>query len=235
MNQELNADAPGLLVGRYSLILTEPSHAEHHLLLTIHFEGNDKPGLGDTVALTLYLTSDADEWDGQPPAMPDPWTAICEYPSGLGDPGYVEIGGGRYLPEVLQGRGLGTLMQSILVAWTLDYDCAPVSELTLAGEDATTEEAIARRHRFWSNFGITFVDNEQGNHQVSAPMSSCNLVTPPLPSFSRDGWHLTVPEELHCAFGLVHKTFRAPPASARWMTPDRWRGGHAIPHLTPQS
>ncbi|TFZ45279.1 hypothetical protein E5C33_10850 [Stenotrophomonas maltophilia] len=205
---DLKVNAPDSLVGEYQLVLTSPSQVQHRLQLTAHYTGENKPGPGDTVALTLHLSCDAAGWVGQPLDMPDPWTAVCEYPSGLGDLGYVEIGGGRYLPKLLRGRGLGTLMQSILVAWTLDHVSAPVSELTLAGEDATTKTAIDRRHRFWTNFGITFADSEQGDYQVSVPMCSCNLVTPPLPSFNRKGWCLTFPDELRAAFGLVHRTWR---------------------------
>lgn len=96
------------------------------------------------------------------------------------------------------------MMQSMLVAWVLRQPCVPLGELTLVGEDTTGEEAIERRWSFWKSFGITFADNNNGTHQVSAQMSSWDLVTPPMPSFHKEGWSLKVPEDLHEVFGLKH-------------------------------
>lgn len=191
----------------FPLILIDQHQASHHLRLEAQFWGNPDPDSGDVAGLDLHLIYQDGSLATLLEATPTLWRAQCDYPIEGGDEGHVEIGlPRRELPPLLVGRGLGTLMQSMLVAWVLEQPCAPLGQLTLAGEDATSEAAIERRWRFWTSFGIAFTDSQDSTHKVSVPMSSWALKTPLMPSFHREGWQLSIPEDLKDVFGLTHST-----------------------------
>jgi hypothetical protein len=190
---------------KYALTLHEPSQVEHRLQLEVHFLGT--PDSSDTIGLDLHLLYQHGPLADQLKQTSTVWSAQYEHADGEWYPGHVDIAARlRYLPDPLIGRGLGTLMQSYLVAWVLRLPCVPVVELTLTGEDATSEPAVERRLQFWTNFGIAFVNSGDGTHQISVPMSSCALKTPSPPPVTRDGWRLTIPTELLVVFDQKHST-----------------------------
>lgn len=52
------------------------------------------------------------------------------------------------------------------------------------------------------NGQLILIDQDQASHHLR--LSSWALKTPLMPSFHREGWQLSIPEDLKDVFGLTH-------------------------------
>jgi hypothetical protein len=90
-------------------------------------------------------------------------------------------------PECLQGNGIGTYMQGLVVAFVKRYPEAVIQPIKLSSEQAYGENT-ARRYRFYKSFGLKFhdeiMDLESGR---SIPMPASELLVP-------ETWKATITE-----------------------------------------
>lgn len=84
--------------------------------------------------------------------------------------------GAVYLPDELRGVHLGTFAMSEVVRWAKQWPDAIVEPITLSDGDAYPEN-LARRNRFYEQFGLRF-NFEDGRHHSgqSQPMPASELV-----------------------------------------------------------
>ena len=98
------------------------------------------------------------------------------------DAGQVAIGRGRIEIScpVFRGIGLGSLLMRPLVRWIKLQPVVPVCPINLAGADARSIEEQSIRNRFYEKLGFKFKYEDQGAWGESEPMTSDELITPPI-------------------------------------------------------
>lgn len=106
-------------------------------------------------------------------------------------------GGGVYVPDLLQGRHVGTYLMNIVVAWAKQWPLAEIEPIELAAGDAHPDNHT-RRNRFYEQFGLAFDYDDAGRRAGrSQPVHAGQLHTV-------SGWEEHVIEHQMIAFLRTH-------------------------------